>query len=268
MKKILFFFLAWIYFTPVLGQEIREPVSKSKPTRFVFKLVAGTTFTMVSDFNHDILIAEQLLIPNLISPENSAFPLTIVNHRSRSKSMVGWFAEAEVGYRLPKNYLLSFSAGVKKLRYDYQSEFRYASGTVNLDDLNREFGRTTLLYLNVTPFNISKGFLQNRLTIQAGPTVSWLLDSEVMNTLVIYNSFGSQESGLPDRVYFDTTGKFTQTLIGLNLGIEHTLIGPVCAKLSGQYYFNSLSEEEGLYKQTKVEKTFLMLIQGAITVAF
>lgn len=269
MKNLLVFFLAWGCLTPLFAQETQESAAKeNKPDhRFAVKFSGGTTFTVIPDFNHTVIACGKMLVPGLISPANSATPPTIANCSARTTSLVGWFVEAEVGYQLPRNYSLTFSVGVKKLRYDYETEFPAQPDPINLDDFNSRLGRTTLLYLNVTPFNIAKSFLQNRLSVQAGPTLNWLLKDKIYNTLVLYDSPEAAENGLPDRVFFDTAGNLNKLLIGLNLGIEHKITGPLSIKVSGQYYFTPLFKEEGLYRSS-VENINPFVLQAGVTFAF
>jgi hypothetical protein len=265
MKKILVFFVAWSCLTPLFAQGVQEsaPTENKPDHRVEIKFSGGTAFTFVPDFHNTVIASDGMSVPHLVSPANSIYPPTIAKCSSKTRSQAGWFVEAEMGYRLSRNYSLSFSVGVKKLRYDYETEFPGQPNPVNLDDFNKGFGRTTLLYLNITPFNIAKSFLQNRLSVQAGPTLNWLLKDEMNNTLALYDSPEAAENGMPDMVFFDTVGKLNKLLIGLNLGIEHKITGPLSIKVSGQYYFTSLFKEEGLYR-ANVEKIRPFVLQAGV----
>ncbi len=71
---------------------------------------------------------------------------------------------------------------------------------VNLDNLESEFGETTLQYFTISPFNLSKRFLHEKLTIQVGPAFNLLLKEEFNNLLFLYDDFDEPIPDKPDQL--------------------------------------------------------------------
>ncbi|HEY5748630.1 MAG TPA: hypothetical protein VIU12_21315 [Chryseolinea sp.] len=240
----------------------------NQPRRFDLRINAGSTFTLVKDFNNTMIYGKNMMIPGFIDPSN-AQSVSISAARSTARSLLGWHVEAELFYRLPQNFSLSVGAGLKKVRFDTNSRFTYfdngQSKTYNLDAFDRGFGETSLLYLSVTPVNISKGLFENRLLLQAGPTFNFLLSHDVENVLVIYHSADSQANRTPDEAYFDTIGNMRNLIWGCNLSASYKIIAPLSVKVSAQYYVNSMYEDKS--GGFDVEKIRALTIQAGVSVA-
>jgi len=240
--------------------------SPEKSSKLHFALNLGSTFTFVPDSKHTIIsLPEGVVIPNYVHPANGK---TVVVNESNasSKAKMGWSAALEFSYELNHNYAWHFSAGVKKLNFDYTVTFVDPTGTyypdpVNLDDLNSEFGNTNLTYLTIDPA-ISKSFFNKRLRVKLGPTLNWLMDDKTNNILKGY--FTPQEPGydMPDEVFFDTTGKPQDLLWGANATLSYQVMPAIDVNLSGQFMFNSIYESRSLFETGDVEsvKPFVLAV--------
>lgn len=263
MKKVFLLFLSCLAmcFAFAQGETNQLP-------RIDLRVNAGSTFTRVPDFNNTIIYGKNMMIPGFISPSNAQSTSTS-SARSTARALLGWHVEAELFYRLPHDFSLSVGVGLKKMRFDTNSRYTYYDNgqpkTGNLDDLDRDFGKTNLLYLSVTPLNISKGLFENRLILQAGPTFNFLLSHDVKNVLVIYHSAASQASRTPDEAYFDTLGNMRNLTWGCNLGASYKIIAPLSVKVSAQYYINSMYEDKS--GGFDVEKIRALTVQAGVSVA-
>jgi hypothetical protein len=239
--------------------------------RFDFRVNAGSTFTVVPDFNNHMLIAPSgMVIPGFIDPSN-AVSLSTSEASSTSESRVGWHVEAEGFYKLPRNFSLSFGVGFKTMRFDYTSDVTYLKGMdmlvfENIDNINRRFGETALSYISITPCNISKEFLHSRLSIQAGPVLNWLLKEKSTNTALVYFTQEAITANKPDQAYFDTIGNTRKMIWGANFSASYKVLEPVYIKVSAQYYVNSMYEDTAAYG-LDVEKINPLVLQAGLSVA-
>lgn len=265
MKKLLLILSACLAACTSFAQQEVSPSG-----RFDLRINAGSTFTFVPDFHNRILIApDGMVVPGFIDPSN-AVSLSISEASSTSESRVGWQAEAEIFYKLPQNFSLSFGVGIKKMRFDYTSDVTYVVDgdmviSENIDNINRHFGKTELLYVSITPFNISKDFLHNKLAIQAGPVLNWLVKEKNTNTVLVYDSQESITTNKPDQAFFDTIGDTRKMIWGVNLSASYKLIEPVAIKVSAQYYINSMYEDSAY--GLEVEKINPFVLQAGLSVA-
>lgn len=265
MKKLLLILAAALTMSISFAQQKTD-----SPNRFDLRLNAGTTFTFVPNFSNYMLVAvDGMAVPGFIHPNNSRGYLTTTQASSKSKSQVGWHIEAEGYCALPRNFSLSLAVGIKKMRFDYTSDATYGVPTgqrvsVNLDDINGSFGKTDLLYLSITPINISKQLLHNKLAIQVGPLINCLLEEKSNNTVLVYNSQESVAMKRPDQVYFDTIGKTRKLLWGANFGISYKVVEPVSIKVSAQYYANSMYDDN---YSMDVEKINPFVLQAGVSLA-
>jgi hypothetical protein len=242
-----------------------------KLRRFDIRLNLGSTVTFVPHFSNTILICGKMIIPGFVSPENSVSVNTTVAS-STATPLLGWHAHAEIFYKLPRNFSLSVGLGLKRLRFDYTSKFidinNGQANPADTDELNRDFGKTSLLYLSVTPFNVSKGLLtDNRLSVQAGPVINWLQRHKTNNALLIYYTPQSQENYTPDRAYFDTAGNMREVTWGLNASSSYKIARPLSIRISAQYYFKSIYKDEAPYLglHATMNKVTPLIIQAGIT---
>ncbi len=217
--------IVWLWaLTPLLAQ---DAVVSSQ--RFDVRINVGSAFTFVPTFNGQVLQINGTVVPGLFNPGNGmSGPITYTGE-TQTESATGWHAEGELYYKLPHNFGLSMGVGVKKLRFNHST-----TAGIDLNNLDKKFGQTNLLYLSVTPLNISKGLLKNRLEIQAGPVFSWLLSSEVFNALIVYYTPEAQQRQKPDRMYFNTAGNMRKMIWGLNAGASYHIAGPLSVKASAR----------------------------------
>ena len=265
MKKVILLFVFCLAMCFAFAQG-----ETSQPRRFDLHVNAGTTFTAPPAFNTVIIHVQGFVIPGFIDPTN-AWSASWASYKSTTRSQLGWHVEAEAFYRLPHNFSLSVGAGLKKMRFDTDTKYiSYSrngqSTTVDLDDLDRSFGENSLLYLSVTPLNISKGFFRNRFVLQTGPTFNFLLSHEVKNVLAIYNSADSRTRNTPDEAYFDTIGNMRNLIWGWNLGASYKIIDPLSVKVSAQYYVNSIYDDKAgmFYIEREVRA---LTVQAGVSIA-
>jgi hypothetical protein len=265
MKKVFLFFVSNLAICVAFAQG-----ETSQPRRFDLHVNAGSTFTATPAFNAEIIHVQGFVIPGFIDPTNG-WSSSWAPCKSTTRSQLGWHVEAEAFYRLPHNFSLSVGAGLKKMRFDTDTKYiSYSrngqSTTVDLDDLDRGFGENNLLYLSVTPLNISKGFFRNRFVLQTGPTFNFLLHHDVKNVLAIYNSANSRATNTPDEAYFDTIGNMRNLTWGWNLGASYKIIDPLSIKVSAQYYVSSIYEDKpGFFY---IERTVRALtVQAGVSIA-
>jgi len=206
--------------------------------RFEVRIHAGSALTFVPTFYSQVLMLNGSVVPGLYTPDNGMSAPITFSGDTHTQSAAGWSAEGELHYKLPHNFGLSLSVGAKKLRFDHSTP---ADETL---DLPKKLGKTNLLYLSIKPFNISKSLLKNRLEIQAGPVLNWLLSSDVSNKLVVFYTAEAQTRRKPDQMYFSTPGNIRKRIWGLNAGISYHITGPLYVKASAQYYINSLYRDE------------------------
>lgn len=263
MKTLSVTLVVWLLaLIPLLAQN--AVVSSS---RFDVRINAGSAFTFVPAFNNQVLVNKDgAVIPGLFTPANSKSPLITTSAETRTESAAGWYAEGELYYKLPNNFGLSLGVGIKKLRFDHSTTiFNGTSAAVDLDNIDKASGKTNLLYLSATPFNISKRLLKNKLEIQAGPVFNWLLTNEVNNVLIVYYTPEAQENQLPDQMSFNTVGNMRKMIWGFNAAVSYHIVGPLSAKASAQYHVSSLYKDEawGL----KVDKVSSFVIQAGAMLA-
>ncbi len=63
-----------------------------------------------------------LVVPGVYHPTN-ALVLFQSKSPATARTLTGWFAEAELIYRMPRNYAFSFGFGFRKLRYDTETTY-------------------------------------------------------------------------------------------------------------------------------------------------
>src|SRR5690349_19703971 len=115
-----------------------------------------------------------IVVPGVYHPGNT---LVLIESKCQTtaKTLTGWFAEVELINRMPRNYAFSFGFSFRKLRYDTETVWFDPAQTttpISLDDFQSEFGETTLQYFTFSPFNLSKSFINRKLTIQVGPALN------------------------------------------------------------------------------------------------
>ncbi len=228
--------------------------------RFEVRIHAGSAFTFVPTFYSQVLLLNGSVVPGLYTPDNGMSSPTTFDGDTRTESAVGWSVEGELYYKLPHNFGLSLGVGAKKLRFDHSTP-----ADITLDP-PKKLGKTNLLYLSVTPFNISKSLLKNRLEIQAGPVLNWLLSSDVNNSLIVFYTAEAQTRRKPDQMYFSTPGNIRKRIWGLNAGISYHVAGPLSVKASAQYYVNSLYRDES-WLGLKVGKVKPVVVQAGVMLA-
>lgn len=227
-----------------------DNVRSDRASRLNFSINLGMNVTFVPDSWHTLIaLPDGLVVPNYIHPANGN-TILISESVVPSKTKAGWYGALEFGYALNHNFAWHFSAGFTKINFDYQTTFYDASGQhypepVELDELDSDFGNTSLSYLTLSP-SISKTF--NKFRVQAGPTLNWLLDDEFNNVLAIYRTPPDDENNNPDEVFFDATGRFKSFVWGVKLGVSYTVFAPVDVSVSGEYTLSSLYEDSALFE--------------------
>jgi hypothetical protein len=264
MKKFVLTLAVYFALVPLFAQS-----ESNVSDRFDVQVNVGATFTFIPEFRNYVFAANGMVVPGYIHPSN-ARSLSVSEGSSSSKSRMGWSAGAEVYYRLPQNYAISVGAGVKKMRFDYNTtgvgqSTESGTYTVNMDDINARFGKTDLLYLQVTPINVSKQFLGNKLTLQAGPVLDFLLKDETVNTVVVYYTSEAYAQNRPDEAFFDTIGDMRKFIWGANLSASWKVAAPVSIKVSAQYYFNSLYKDKAY--DLDVEKVSPFVLQAGVSLS-
>jgi hypothetical protein len=252
MNRILLFLLI-----PVV-----QGFAQNQAPRFNLNLNGGISWTAAKTFESTIIYGYGVSVPFYYHPVNLT-TWTFCRCKHDRKPQAAWFAEAEVTYGLRSDFGLSIAAGAKRMRMDYN--------TMNLDDLNANFGNVISSYFTLSP-NLSKGFFGNRLAVKGGPTFSFLMDSEVNNVVLIwYPPTDPPNIDQPDEFYFDNAGPLSKTLFGVNIGASYKIIPPIGIHLAAQYYFTPFFKEDGaygkFYSNTRVDKVNIWTLQFGLSVA-
>jgi hypothetical protein len=245
---------------------------KERPTpRFDLKVSAGFTLTFLPDFDNWTVVApEGIIVPYVYRLENSKAAPIISESEVSSKPRMGWYADAQVVYRLPNDFGLLLSVGVKKLRYDlettfWDTDFPFYAFPRDLDDINSKFGETALTYFSVAP-SISRSYMRNKLTVEIGPSFNFLLKEKFNNVLLTYKN-GDANPGLPDQIYFDNMAQAKSLMVGCHVGVSYRVISFLEIKVITQF-LNSSIYDDGAYVKSvdHVSPTFVQL--GATLLPF
>lgn len=232
-KAILFSFIFLLSAYPLLAQ------------KFELKINPGINFTFVPDFTNQVLITHGgLVIPNLVVPGNSVDPPIIGIGQSYSNAKLGFFADMEIALKLGEKFKLSLACGINQMKYNYDTyvDFDDAPPTY-LSELSSDYGNTNLLFIDLKPINFSYGLFDHKLSLQAGPVFSFLVNSEQNNLVIRYSSYvglNGQQYDVMDKLWFDSTNDLNKVLYGCFLRTAFKIIKPLDLFVSGQFYFTSI----------------------------
>ncbi len=247
MTKIKIFFV--IIFQVIL---ISLPAQKIE-----MRVNAGTNLTFIPNFTNVILIARDgMMVPGFVTLANSRGPILTSKSLSETTPGFGFLTDLELRLKINDRIKFTFAAGLSQMRFGYDT-YVEAEGTesIYLSDIDEDYGNTCLLYANLRPFSFYVGFVQNKLSLQFGPSFNILLKSQYDDVVVIYgtNEYEGEEYVVEDRVYFESIGKMSKVLYGTHIRADIKIIRSIDLFISGQYYFNSVYGHKTTDSQTVKE---------------
>ncbi len=239
--------------------------------KFEIRIDAGANLTFLPDYENWIYVANDgLIVPGLISINNSLTPVLIGNSTAETSARLGFVADLEIRMKVCDKCNLSLAAGISKLNYKFDS-YVDIEGTPNvrLSEIVSDFGNSGLLYINVRPLNFGIDLFNERLTLQAGATFNFFLKGKTNNYVILY----SQEtvvggtSQKVEKLYIASTGVVNSILYGIHLRAEYNIVQALEVFISGQYYFNSIYDyEESNSPELKAVKP--TVVSAGISYAF
>lgn len=212
--------------------------------KFDLRFQASANVTFMPDFENDFAILNDgLAVPGVISVANSRGPIMITEPTSQTKPGFGLDAGVDSRYSLQKGWKLYFALGFTMMRYDYDT-YIDEEGTPNLwlSDYTPEYGNSSFYYINLKPVNVTKDFMEGKLSLTAGATLDFNVYSKHYDILVIYSDEAIAE-GRPDgieRLYFESTRGSSLILAGVHGKIDCRIIGDLYGFASYEYFFNSV----------------------------
>lgn len=229
-------------------------ISLSIGQNLELKLNAGSNLTFFSAFENRIVIIDQgLAVQGLIATTNSDGSLLIASDESSNTVQPGFSGSVELSNNLGKKWVHSVALGVSLWRYSYDntvgrgdlepyyqqtiSEERYnALEPVTLSEVSGSWGEVQTLYFEVQPLNISRRLFGERLILQAGPLVSFLLKNDYSDYAITYNEGAEHTWEEIDNVYFTSVGNFEDVIYGVKLRAGFALYKQLRAYISGKYF--------------------------------
>ena len=226
--------------------------------KFDLGAYAGANVTFMPDFaNMFAILNDGLAVPGVISVANSRGPIMITEPTSQTQPGFGFGAGVDSRYSLQRGWKLYFALGFTMMRYDYDT-YIDEEGTPNLwlSEYTPEYGNSSFYYINVKPVNVTKDFMEGRLSLTAGATLNFNVYSKHFDILVIYSEEAIAEGRVDgiERLYFESTRGSSLILAGVNGKIDCRIIGDLYGFASYEYFFNSVyakNEPNDIRKYTK-----------------
>jgi hypothetical protein len=222
--------------------------------KFELKIDAGANLAFIPEFENRILITKGgLVIPNWVVRVNSNEVPIIGTAVSETSPGFGLFADLEIGMNLSDKFNLSLLAGVNQMTYTYDTYVDFDEAPPGyLSELDANYGKTNLLYIDLKPVNLSVNLFKNKMSLQSGPSFNFLLHSEQNNIIIHYTEYLSLD-GVPykvmDKLHFDSTDSLNKVMYGWYLRSGFRIIKQLELFVSGQFYFNSLYKNYDTYYQ-------------------
>lgn len=237
MKKSMIIAILLIFVIPLISAQ-----------KFDLRIQAGANVTFMPDFDNTIAILNDgIAVSGVISVANSIGPIILSESESQTMPGIGFGAGVESRYNLGKDWKLSLSLGFDMMRYDFDTYIN-ADNTPNLwmSEYTPDYGNTVIYYINLKPLNVSKDFFRGKLTLQAGPSFNFTINSKYYNILVIYSDEAAAAGKVDgiERIYFDWYGKTSSILAGLHGRVEYSIIDRLQLFISCEHFFNSVYQKE------------------------
>jgi hypothetical protein len=256
MKKSMFIAMLLIFVIPLISAQ-----------KFDLRIQAGANVTFMPDFENTLAILNDgLAVPGVISVANSRVPIMVIEPTSLTQPGFGFGAGVDSRYSMQKGWKLYFSLGFNMMKYDYDT-YIDEEGTPNLwlSEYTPQYGNTSFYYINLKPVNISKDFLEGRLSLTAGATFNFNVYSKYFNILVIYSDEAIAAGRIDgiERLYFESTGSASLLLAGVHGKMDCRIIGDLYGFASYEYFFNSVYQKKtsfgDLWKDTNPSQLHLGL---------
>ncbi|MEA3503803.1 MAG: hypothetical protein U9R32_01215, partial [Bacteroidota bacterium] len=143
---------------------------------------ANSTTTFIPNFDYYVHIATEPIIYDFMDLSNYTH-ISSSYQEAKTKPKLGFSIDIEYSNRLNKRLSVLFAIGINQMRYEYDTEMNDNGAIYSLTDLDKDYGNTTLYYLNIRPFNYSVSFNENKTSIFGGPILSLLLKSKSCNAV-------------------------------------------------------------------------------------
>ncbi len=207
---------------------------------------AGGNASFVKNFQSKIIYVEDFVIPDYINIDNSRQSPVNYSAPSQTKPGVGFYVDGAITRRLANHWGLSASLGVTQTVFTYDTKIGMEA--VSMKSVWNGYGDSRFTYLYSKLLNVEKQF--NRLSLQAGPVLNYLIAKKYSNTIIRYGSDGKAVSG-----YFEEKGLPRKLLIGGQLNMRYRVLKPLDVVLGAGYSFSSLYQKENtgmdVYKKSK-----------------
>lgn len=227
---------------------------------FDLKLNAGANATQINKFQNKLTIVDAFIVPGLYTVENAKNTPQVAEPTVATNYKPGFFVDAELGKELWNDWKLSLSLGLQEVSFTYDTRLP-ANNIINTDTSMKavigNYGNTNLLYINSRVANISKTF--SRISLQAGPLLSYLVHKKYNNTYLFYSN---EDKTNATAGIFEQKGDATKLLLGAHLNLRYKLFTPLEVMIGSQYFFNSIYKKEGTYEPMYKKSKPLQLMIG------
>ena len=161
--------------------------------KFELKVNLGTNLSFIPNFTNPIVITSGgVVIPGLISRNNSVYQPLLGIQQSETTAKLGFFIDLELSTKLSENIKLSFACGLNQMKFNYDSYVDFDTEITTWPDFNKlppvelrtldpNYGNTNLLYINLRPLNLSLSLFKNKFTLQCGPSFNFLISNKQNN---------------------------------------------------------------------------------------
>ena len=230
---------------------------------YELKVNVSSNFTFFSAFENRVeVIYEGLEIPGYINPNTSSRGPVIARDQASMSVMPGLSGDLELFYNVGDKWKYSSAVGIEQWNYSYDNtvgredfpplylfsspqvperkkEIYDALGSETLSDLSGGYGQIQTLYLKVQPFNVSTNILQEKMFLQAGPVINFLLSNDHNDYAIEYNEGAEHTWDEIDNVYFSSVDKFHDVLPGIHFKTAYDMMKDLSVFISGEYFFHA-----------------------------
>lgn len=214
--------------------------------QYRFSVSGGGNASFLKNFQSEIRYVEGFVIPDLLIIDNGKNLRAQYNAPSQAQAKTGFYADGMLTRKLRDNWGLSVSLGVMQTAFTYDTKI--GMDGVSMKSVWNGYGDSRFTYLYSKLLNVEKQF--NRLGLQAGPVLSYLVAKKYSNTVIRYGSDGKAVAG-----YFEEKGAPRKFLVGGQLHMRYQILKPLDIVLGAGYSFNALYKKENtgedMYKKSR-----------------
>lgn len=235
------------------------------------RLNVAPSYSIIQDYSNTIFVGIDFVVPNLVIPSNSTY-YRLFNNKTKPSSKLNFDFELELGLELNENLRLSVICGLDNVKYHYNTiVIIEGEPTVNLKDLDTNYGDYQISYFNFKPLNVSAKFFNDKLEILGGPSFNYLICKKHNDIVLFYEtSYNLDENQAEQKLkkaYFETNGTLNNFLSGINFRLDYKINNKLDLYISSQYYFNSIFDgvdRHSFHLEATNEKVHLFQLQTGL----